>query len=58
MKPGTVIKLALLLLLCVFLFKPELFQPVFEPFTRNNAPAIYTQNSLVALTVNHLLLVL
>lgn len=57
MKAGTIAKIALLALLCVFLFEPQLFKAVLAPYTRNNAPAIYTQNSLLRLTINHLALV-
>lgn len=57
MNIGTVIKALLLLLLGTFLIEPQWFQSFFSSFTRNNAPAIYTQNSLLALTINHLMLV-
>lgn len=57
MRLTTVLKVGLLCLLCVFILKPEWFQSWLAPFTRNNAPAIYTQNSLLALTISHLTLV-
>jgi osmoprotectant transport system permease protein len=57
MKPGWVLKTALLIVLSCFVVKPEWFAGALAPFTRNNAPAIYTQNSLLALTINHLALV-
>jgi osmoprotectant transport system permease protein len=57
MKLGTLLKAALLVVLCIFILKPEWFQSWLAQFTRNNAPAIYTQNSLLALTINHLALV-
>lgn len=57
MKLGTALKAGLLGILCIFILRPEWFQSWLAPFTRNNAPAIYTQNSLLALTINHLALV-
>ncbi|MBA4490659.1 ABC transporter permease [Paracoccus sp. S1E-3] len=45
------------LFLLAFLFSPESFAPLFEPLTRNNAPPIYTQTSLMSLTLSHLGLV-
>ncbi|MBV2142996.1 ABC transporter permease [Falsochrobactrum sp. TDYN1] len=57
MRAGTIAKAALLLFLCAFLFEPELFKGLLAPYARNNAPAIYTQNSLLRLTINHLVLV-
>lgn len=43
--------------LMVFLLSPESFAPLLAPLTRNGAPAIYTQTSLMALTLSHLALV-
>lgn len=40
--------------LVAFLAAPAAFAPLFEPFTRNNAPPIYTQTSLMSLTLSHL----
>ncbi|OYR08719.1 ABC transporter permease [Brucella grignonensis] len=57
MKLGTVLKTGLLGILCIFILKSEWFQSWLAPFTRDNAPAIYTQNSLLTLTINHLALV-
>lgn len=34
------------LVLLAFLAAPTAFAPLFQPFTRNGAPAIYTQTSL------------
>ncbi|WP_448430910.1 ABC transporter permease [Martelella sp. FOR1707] len=51
------IRLALLALLVTFIVTPETFAPVFAPFTQNNAPAIYTQSSILSLTLSHLALV-
>ncbi|MGP9803569.1 ABC transporter permease [Paracoccus sp. NSM] len=44
-------------LLLAFLIQPQAFAPLFQPFARNNAPAIYTQTPLLALTLSHLALV-
>lgn len=54
---GVAIRLLVLALLVAFLVSPQSFAAVFEPLTRNGQPAIYTQNSLLALTLNHLLIV-
>lgn len=43
--------------LVAFLASPDSFASVFEPFTRNNAPAIYAQTPLWSLTLSHLALV-
>ncbi|MFN3273847.1 MAG: ABC transporter permease [Paracoccus sp. (in: a-proteobacteria)] len=48
---------AAVVLLLAFLLSPDSFAPVFQPFTRNNAPAIYQQTPLVSLTLAHLGLV-
>ena len=40
-----------------FLASPESFAWLFAPLTRNNAPAVYTQTSLLSLTLSHLWLV-
>lgn len=40
-----------------FLAAPQAFAPVFQPLTRNDAPAIYTQTSLLSLTLSHLAIV-
>lgn len=45
------------LFLLAFLISPESFAPLFQPLTKNNAPAIYTQTSLLSLTLSHLGLV-
>ena len=45
------------LFLLAFLFSPESFAGLFQPLTKNNAPAIYTQTSLLSLTLSHLGLV-
>ncbi len=51
------IRVAALALLLIFITAPQLFAPVFEPLTVNNAPAIYNQGSLFSLTLSHLLTV-
>ncbi|WP_405402509.1 ABC transporter permease [Paracoccus sp. Ld10] len=43
--------------LVAFLASPDSFAFAFQPFTRNNAPAIYTQTPLWSLTLSHLGLV-
>jgi osmoprotectant transport system permease protein len=43
--------------LLTFLIWPDVFAPLFQPFTRNNAPAIYAQTSLLSLTLSHLAVV-
>lgn len=43
--------------LLAFLASPTSFAGLFAPLTRNNAPAIYTQTSLLSLTLAHLGLV-
>lgn len=43
--------------LLAFLIAPSWFAPVFQPFTRNNAPAIYVQTPIWSLTLSHLALV-
>ena len=40
-----------------FLVTPESFAPLFAPLTKNDAPPIYTQSSLLSLTWAHLQLV-
>lgn len=45
------------LFLLAFLISPESFAPLFQPLTKNNAPPIYTQTSLLSLTFLHLGLV-
>ena len=54
----TLLRLAALVILVAFVARPEWFAPVFRPLTQNNAPAIYNQGSLLALTLTHLRTVL
>lgn len=57
MKSGTLWLFGVLALLGVFLAQPGWFAWVFEPLTRDGQAAIYTQNSLLNLTLNHLAIV-
>lgn len=52
------LRLVALVLLLAFILSPNTFAPVFRPLTQNNAPPIYTQGSLLWLTIQHLALVL
>ena len=54
MKTGWLIRILILLVLVVFLMTPQSFAPLFTPFTRHNAPAIYNQGSLLDITLSHL----
>jgi len=57
MKVGVVFRLAVVVLLAIFLARPDWFTWLFAPLTRDGQPAIYTQNSLLNLTLNHLFIV-
>ena len=57
MKPGTVVRIVVLVLLVAFLVTPQSFAFVFAPLTHDGQPAIYTQNSLLNLTLSHIGLV-
>lgn len=54
MKLSNLIRLAALVLLVAFIVTPTSFAPVFAPLTRYDAPAIYTQTSILSLTLSHL----
>lgn len=54
MKLQWAFRAAALALLVAFITAPQLFSFVFEPLTTSNAPAIYNQGSLMALTLSHL----
>ncbi|RJE80861.1 ABC transporter permease [Paracoccus sp. JM45] len=54
---GRILLAAATLFLLAFLISPTSFAWLFEPVTRNNAPAIYTQTPLWSLTLSHLGLV-
>ncbi|MDB5622056.1 MAG: transporter permease [Devosia sp.] len=58
MSVGTAIRLLALIVLVVFLLRPELFSGAFALFTKNGQPAIYSQGSLLDITLNHLAIVL
>ncbi|WP_439814943.1 ABC transporter permease [Zavarzinia sp. CC-PAN008] len=47
----------LLALLVALVLEPAWFEPLFRPLTRNGAPAIYDQGSLLALTLHHVQIV-
>lgn len=49
-----ILRAAALVLLVSFIAAPQLFSFAFKPLTANNAPAIYNQGSLLALTLSHL----
>jgi osmoprotectant transport system permease protein len=51
---AVMIRLTALIVLLAFISAPNLFAPVFEPLTTNNAPAIYNQGNLLFLTMAHL----
>ncbi len=57
MSIGVVVRLVALALLVAFVVSPQSFAFVFEPLTKNEQPAIYTQTSLLALTLSHLTIV-
>jgi osmoprotectant transport system permease protein len=57
MSTGFTVRMVILLLLIAFIVSPQTFAFVFQPLTKNNQPAIYVQNSLLNLTLNHLVIV-
>lgn len=57
MSVGLVIRLLALALLVAFVATPQSFAFVFAPLTHDGQPAIYTQNSLLNLTLSHLAIV-
>lgn len=57
MRPGLIIRLVVLALLVAFVVTPQSFAWVFQPLARNSQPAIYTQNTLLTLTLSHLAIV-
>ncbi|MFV0294177.1 MAG: ABC transporter permease [Paracoccus sp. (in: a-proteobacteria)] len=54
---GRILLLLAGLSLLIFLARPESFSMLFQPLTKNDAPPIYTQTSLLSLTLSHLALV-
>ena len=57
MKLSAIIRLIVLVLLVAFIVTPQTFAPLFEPLTRFGAPPIYTQTSILSLTLSHLTIV-
>ncbi|AWI84198.1 ABC transporter [Alloyangia pacifica] len=57
MKPGMLLRVALVALLLALVLKPEAFTPAFAPFAPENGPVIYTRSSLLSLSLSHLGLV-
>jgi len=57
MKFGLIVRIVVIVLLVAFLASPQSFAFVFQPLTQNGQPAIYTQNSLLNLTLSHLTIV-
>ena len=51
---GLIVRLVVLVLLVAFVVSPQSFEWAFLPLTKNGQPAIYVQNSLLALTLSHL----
>jgi osmoprotectant transport system permease protein len=54
MTTGNLIRLAVLVVLVLFLLQPEWFTGFFALFARSTQPAIYTQGNLLDITLNHL----
>ncbi|MEW6632394.1 MAG: ABC transporter permease [Pseudomonadota bacterium] len=48
------LRLAVLVLLVLFISNPGWFEPLLKPLTENGAPAIYNRGSLLTLTLIHL----
>ncbi|MEO8758991.1 MAG: ABC transporter permease [Devosia sp.] len=57
MRIGLIVRIVVLVLLVAFLASPQSFAFVFQPLTKNGQPAIYTQNSLLNLTLSHMAIV-
>ncbi|MFH5774151.1 ABC transporter permease [Paracoccus sp. NGMCC 1.201697] len=51
---GRLILALAVVFVAAFLMMPEAFAPLFRPLTRNGAPPIYGQSSMLALTLSHL----
>lgn len=54
---GLIVRLVVLALLVAFVVSPQSFDWAFLPLAKNGQPAIYVQNSLLSLTLSHLLFV-
>jgi osmoprotectant transport system permease protein len=48
------LRLAALVVLITFLVQPTLFESLLKPLVQANAPAVYSQGSLLSLTLSHL----
>jgi osmoprotectant transport system permease protein len=57
MRIGVVIRLVVLALLVAFIVAPQAFAPLFEPLVREGTPPIYTQTTILSLTLSHLAIV-
>ena len=57
MNVGNVIRLVALVVLVIFLVRPDLFEGFFALFAKPNQPAIYNQGNLLDITLNHLAIV-
>lgn len=57
MKLSNLVRVLALALLVTFIVTPQSFAPLFAPLTRFDAPAIYTQTSILSLTLSHLAIV-
>lgn len=55
--PGRVLMAAGSVALVAFVLMPQAFAPLLAPLTRHGAPPVYTQTSLLRLTLSHLALV-
>ena len=51
---ANLLRVAVLALLSFFLLKPQVFAPLFAPFTQYGAPPIYDQGDLLSLALAHL----
>lgn len=54
LSPALAARTAALAILLLFLFTPQVFTPLLKPLTHYDAPAIYTQNSLLMLALAHM----
>lgn len=57
LKPANLFRVIIIAGLLVFLIKPRLFAPCLDIFINKGQPAIYTQASLLSLTLSHLAIV-
>lgn len=57
MRPGALLRPAVILLLLALVVVPEWFTPVFAPLAPEGAPVIYARSSLLSLSLSHLGLV-